>query len=118
MTRVSFTEGKLVVNILGWDKLWSLKSRVEAPLGHVREVCAAPGERARGIRMPGTYIPGLITAGTYQLGGQREFWAVRNPQDAVAIELQDEFFSRLVVQVPDPAATVMAAREALAPVSA
>ena len=118
MTKVSTSGDKLIVDMLGWDKLWSLKSRLDVPLAHVGGVRAAAGERARGLRMPGTYIPGLITAGTFEHGGQRDFWAVHNAQQAVAIELHDEFFSRLVVQVPDPVATVEAVQKALAPVSA
>ena len=117
MTNVSITQDRLVVDMLGWDKLWSLKSRIEVPLTHVREVRSAAGERARGLRMPGTYIPGLITAGTFERDGRREFWAVHNAQQTVAIELQDVFFSRLVVQVPDPTATVTAVQKALTPVS-
>ncbi|MBE7158415.1 MAG: hypothetical protein INR62_08280 [Rhodospirillales bacterium] len=116
MTNVSITEGRLVVEVLGWDKLWSLKSRIEVPLAHVREVRSAAGERARGLRMPGTYLPGLITAGIFEHDGQREFWAVHNAQQTVAIALQGEFFSRVVVQVPDPAATVAAVQKALTPV--
>ena len=118
MTNVSITQNRLVVDLLGWDKLWALRSRIEVPLSHVREVRSAAGERARGLRMPGTFIPGLITAGTFERGGQREFWAVHDARQAVAIELQGEFFSRLVVQVFDPAATIAAIQKVLAPISA
>ena len=118
MTKVSTSGDKLIVEMLGWDKLWSLKSRLEVPLAHVGGVRKAAGERVRGLRMPGTYIPGLIIAGTFEHGGQREFWAVHNAQQAVAIVLHNEFFSKLVVQVPDPAATVEAIQKVLAPVSA
>ena len=115
MTNVHITPDRVVIEMLGWDKLWSLKSRIEVPLAHVRGTRAAAGERVRGLRMPGTYVPGLITAGTFRHNGQWEFWAVRGGQRAVAIELRDEFYSRLVVEVPDPVATLAALREALAP---
>ena len=119
MTNVRITSDRLVVEMLGWDKLWSLKSRIEVSFAHVREVrVVADGERQRGLRMPGTYIPGLITAGTFVRSGEREFWAVHNRRRAVVIELHDEFCSRLVVEVPDPGATVAAVQEVLDPVRA
>lgn len=46
------------------------------------------------------------------------FWAVHDVRQAVAIDLHDEFYSRLVVQVPDPAATVELLQKTRAPVTA
>jgi hypothetical protein len=118
MTKVSVTENKRIVDMLGWDKVWSFKSRVEVPLSHVGEVHSAAGERVRGFRCPGTSLPGVITAGTYRRIRQKEFWAVHDSRQAIAIELRDEQFSRLVVQVPDPGAAIAEIRSALAPVGA
>ena len=113
MTKLSISDGQLIVEMQGWDKLWALKSRLEVPLRHVSGARAADGERARGLRLPGTYIPGVITAGTFRSRGENVFWAVHRPQEAIAIDLHDEFYSRLVIQVDDPAAAIAAIQAAL-----
>jgi len=65
---LSIGEGKLTLHVLGADKLWSFKSSLEIPLVHIASVRAVP-EVARGwypgIRMPGTSVPGVITAGNF-----------------------------------------------------
>ncbi|WP_433515230.1 hypothetical protein ACQP2T_06200 [Nonomuraea sp. CA-143628] len=98
----------LVVEIEGLDKLWSLKSRLTIPLANIRGATADPGmiKTPKGIRTPGTHVPGVITAGTFLLDGERVFWDVRDPAKAVVIELADERYARLVIQVDDPRSTV------------
>jgi hypothetical protein len=107
MTTVSISGDKLIVEVLGLHKIWALKNRLEIPVDHISSVRHAPEERARGIRLPGTFIPGLITAGTYyEGGGKRVFWDVHDHEKAVAIELHDEKFAAVIVEVADPEATI------------
>ena len=42
-----------------------------------------------------------------------EFWNVRDKTNAIVIELADEDFNRLILDVEDPAATVAAIQAAL-----
>ena len=93
--------------IAGFDKLWSLKSRLEIPLAHVRGATADPGvaHDRGGWRGPGTYVPGVLTAGTFHQDGDRVFWDVHDPAQAIIVELDDERYQRLVVQVDDPKST-------------
>src|SRR4051794_33406565 len=99
----------------GLDKLWALKSRLEVPLAHVRGATADPGvvKEPKGIRAPGAHVPGVLTAGTFHIDGERVFWDVHDPEKAVVIELDDERYARLVVQVDDPRATVALVERAL-----
>lgn len=55
--------GLLTAEIQGLDKLWSLKSRLEIPLAHVRGATHDPGitRERKGIRVGGTNLPGVIT---------------------------------------------------------
>jgi len=71
MTKVRTSDGKLVIDVEGWDKLWAFKSRLEIPLNHISGVRSGADERASGIRAPGTHIPGVITAGTFHQIGKR-----------------------------------------------
>lgn len=106
MTHIIVEGDKLVVEVQGWHKLWALMSRLEIPLGHVNGVRSAADERPSGIRAPGTYIPGIITAGTFHHEGKKVFWDVHDPAKAIAIDLEDETYSTLIVEVPDPQSVI------------
>jgi hypothetical protein len=113
---LSIAEGKLTLHVRGADKLWALKSTLEIPLVHIASVRADP-EVARGwyhgIRMPGTNVPGVITAGTFYQDGKRVFWDVHNPEKTIVIDLHDERYNELVVEVDDPDAAVKLIQNAL-----
>lgn len=116
MVDLEIAEGKLTLHVRGADKLWAFKSSLEIPLAHIAGVRADP-EIARGwyhgIRLPGTNVPGVITAGTFYQDGKRVFWDVHNPEETIVIELHDERYNELVVQVDDPAAAVNLIQNAL-----
>lgn len=115
MAHISIDDGNLIVEIEGLDKLWALKSRLTIPLAHVRGATADPGivKEPKGLRSPGTHVPGVVTAGTFHVDGERVFWDVHDPAKAVVIQLADERYARLVIQVSDPRATVALVEDAL-----
>jgi len=106
---LAIAEGKLTLHVRGADKLWAFKSSLEIPLVHIAGVRADP-EVARGwyhgIRIPGTNLPGVITAGTFYQDGKRVFWDVHHPEKTIVIDLHDERYNQLVVEVDDPEAAV------------
>jgi hypothetical protein len=108
MAHVGIDGDNLIVQIEGLDRLWALKSRLTIPLANVRGATADPGiaKDPKGIRAPGAYVPGVVTAGTFHIHGERVFWDVHDAAKAVVIELADERYTRLVVEVADPRATV------------
>jgi hypothetical protein len=109
MVDLSISEGTLVLRVRGADKLWALKSRLEIPLAHIVQIQADPSVAHgwwHGLRMPGTNVPGVITAGTFYQDGKRIFWDVHNPANTVVIELRDERYNELIVEVADPKAAV------------
>jgi len=116
MVDLAVGEGKLTLRVHGADKLWAFKSTLEIPLVHIAGVRADP-EIARGwwhgVRMPGTNIPGVITAGTFYQDGKRIFWDVHNPANTVVITLRDERYDELVVEVSDPPAALKMIQDAL-----
>lgn len=104
MVQVHVKGDTAVFEVLGWHKLWALKSRIEVPLAHIR---AARKDRKAtkgwiGWRMPGTCIPGIIVAGTYIRGGVKRFYDVCNPDRAIVVELENEPFRELIVEVQNP----------------
>src|SRR5262245_6438090 len=108
MARVYIEGENLVVAIEGLDKLWTLRSHLEIPLSHVRGATIDPDiiNDPKGFPAPGEFFPGVVVTGTYYLEGERIFWDIHDPNKSVVIELADERFSRLVIGVDDPQATV------------
>src|SRR5450631_4424970 len=116
MVDLSISVGNLELHVQGVDKLWALKSSLEIPLQHIAGIRAEP-DFARGwwhgIHMPGTDIPGVLTAGSFYQQGNRVFWDVHNPESTVIIELRDERYDELIVEVADPLFAVEQVKGAL-----
>ncbi len=101
---------------MGADQLWAFKSSLEIPLRHVAGIRADPSVAHgwwHGWKMPGTSVPGVITAGTFYQDGKRVFWDVHHPDNTVVIELHDERYSELIVEVANPEITVQTITAAL-----
>ncbi len=116
MVDISISDGKVVLHVRGADKLWALKSSLEISLAHIAEIRADPTVAHgwwHGLRMPGTNIPGVLTAGTFYQDGKRVFWDVHNPENTIVIELKDERYNELVVEVADPGGAVGLVKAAL-----
>jgi hypothetical protein len=108
VAKIELTPTELIVHVAGLDKLWSLRSQLRIPLDHVRDV-TLDTEIARAgpqrVRLLGTYIPGVVAAGTFGLPGKElVFWDVHNPEEAIVIYLDHEHYAGLVVEVDDPQA--------------
>ncbi len=116
MVDLSVAEGKLTLHVRGADRLWAFKSTLEIPLVHIVGVRADP-EVAHGwwhgIRLPGTNVPGVITAGTFYQDGKRVFWDVHDPEKTIVIDLHDERYNQLIIEVADPQAAVELVQGAL-----
>ena len=116
MTEVSVSGGHLILEVEGWDKLWSLKSRLAIPTAHVIRIYADPEIAQhwwKGLRLLGTHVPGVISAGTFYQHGEWIFWDVHHPENAVVVELRDERYQKLILEVADPAETVARVQAAL-----
>lgn len=108
MIQVNRDGDTIQFDVKGLHKLWALKSRLEIPRTNIRGTRrdAAVVRGWKGWRVPGTYVPGLITAGTFYLDGKRIFWDVSDPDKAVVVELEDEKYHQLVIGVEDPDAVI------------
>jgi hypothetical protein len=116
MAEIELTPATLVVHITGADSLLAMKSRLEVPLAHIAEVTGiVPEAHAihHGLRVGGTNLPGVITAGRFVQHGEWSFWDVHDPDQAIAIRLHDEGYAKLVIGVDDPQAAVAAITAAL-----
>jgi len=111
MAEIELSPQGLVVHMTGADRLWALKSRLEIPLAHVTGAQPAAAEAEgwlHGLRLGGTHVPGVLSAGRFYQHGELVFWDVHDPTKAIAIALTDERYTRLVVQVENPTVTLAA----------
>lgn len=116
MADIEIAENKLIVHIRGADKFFALASRLEVPLAHVSSVEINPAEAHQvwhGLRMGGTNLPGVITAGRFLQSGQWAFWDVHDPSNSIAIYLHDESYARVVIGVDDPESAARMVRAAI-----
>ena len=117
MVRVSVAGDRVRFEVEGWDKLWALKSHLEIPRSHIEAVRIDP-EPARGwwhgLKLPGTQLPGILTAGTFYQSDGAVFYDVHDPERTIVIDLDHENYKRLVIEVEDPTATVAMLESAIA----
>lgn len=105
MVKPEIDGGNLILRVEGSDKIWALKSELVIPLAHIVDI--RMDEEVvqgwwRGIKFPGTNLPGVITAGTFYQDGQRIFWDIHHPDAAVVITLEHDVYNELVIEVEDP----------------
>ncbi len=119
MVTVDITATEVVIRPLGLHRLWALKREVRIPRGQLKHVQAGVAEDARArlwrsVRLPGTSVPGLITAGSYRSEGRWTFWdVVGKGAHAVTLRTEGHRYAELVVDVAEPQATVRAVQQAI-----
>ncbi len=104
MVTIEKQHGNFIFEINGLHKLWALKSRLTIPADNILK--AYPNKEnlnfMLGLRMPGTHIPGLITAGTYIVKDGVIFCDVMDHSKSIVVELQDENYKQLIIEVENP----------------
>lgn len=108
MVKVTKSSNEYTFEVNGWHKLWAFKSSIVIPAEHI--VRAYKDENYSmsfwNLRVPGTYLPGVITAGTYIGKEGIIFCDYTNKKNLLTVELKDEHYSKLVVEVENIEATL------------
>jgi hypothetical protein len=98
-------QGKdFIFEVKGMHKLWAFKNQLIIPEKHILKVYQdlESIKEWKGIKSPGINIPTIITAGTFLKNGDMIFWDVSNIQNSIIIELEDEEYKKLVIEVENP----------------
>jgi hypothetical protein len=66
-----------------------------------------------GLKVAGTDVPHIFKAGIFYQEGRFVFWDVHKPEKTIVIELEDEHFAKLIVEVADPEAAVRLLTDAI-----
>ncbi len=86
-----------------WRKLLAFHFQsLEIPLGHIEGVeTDRPRTHWMEVRLPGSFIPWLLKAGTYRRAGRRDFWCASLSQPVLRLTLRNEYFDSLTLGVED-----------------
>ncbi len=99
---LSINHDRLRIDLNFWERIWAFffNQTLDIPLNHIRQVTIAKPEIDwKAVRLPGTFVPGVIKAGTYYTSQGREFWIVTRDEDYLTLELNDEFYKRIVLTI-------------------
>jgi len=105
MVEIKIETDKVVFGVEGWDQLWSLRSRLEIPLTHIKGAHSDPHPAMgwfQGFRLAGADLPNWFRAGTFYQDGGLVFWDVRHPENTIVVDLEHERFQKLIIEVADP----------------
>ncbi len=88
-----------MLNLSGLERLEGLHGDIRVPVSSVRDVRWTDDawSKLRGIRAPGTGLPGVVAVGTRRGRAIKDFAAVHEQGPAVAVELEGADFEGLVV---------------------
>jgi hypothetical protein len=107
--------GELVLHMSGPEKAEGFHGDIRVPLRAVSDVRAVDTAwpELRGIRAPGTGVPGVIAVGTRRGDFGKDFAAVHGKGPAVVVELTGADYGRFVVTAEDAPAVAATIKEAL-----
>jgi len=122
---VDIRDDSLIINLRGIDRLCALTSRLEVHKACLSDAVAYSevGRERKGLMRLGICIPYFFAVGTYcDEDDKRTFWNVYDPENAIVIELKnkrclelkDERYDRLVIEVEDPHATLASVQQTIA----
>lgn len=102
--KLSITDNKLMLNLEWYEQLWAfnLNKTLEISLKNITEISTAePESNWAEIRAPGTFVPGIIKAGTYYSKIGREFWYVTQEKNYLTLQLKDEYYKKIIITIDE-----------------
>ena len=101
--KLSINDYQLQIDFSFWEHLWGMHRSFRIPLRHISEVKRSlPASTWKELHAPGTFLPGVIKAGTYYTKHGKEFWNVtRKHPLPLTLELENERYRRIVLALPE-----------------
>ena len=116
MASVMLKNDTLLVRLALLEKIGAFHGDLRVPLSTIREVYVSDTfAPVRGVRMPGTGLPGVIALGTRRYRGERDFTALYVCWRAVVMELEGWEYKRVSVSDPNPERVKELIKQAIAP---
>lgn len=104
MVTIKKEDGNFIFDVKGLHKIWAFKSQITVPADSIVSVHQNEDVFSfwKGLKMPGTSIPYVITAGTYFKGDKKIFWDVVHEKNCIVVELKDTSYNQLIIEVENP----------------
>lgn len=107
MIHIEIEGDALVIRLEGLAALAAARRELRVPLAHITGATPAPERSGSWLASllnshhAGTHLPGMVKAGTFMADDGPAFYAAVHLERAVAVELRDERFRRLVIEPGD-----------------
>lgn len=104
MITISKNDKHFIFKVNGMHKLWAFKSELTIPFENIKNAHqnTESVKGWKGWRAPGASIPSIITAGTFYKDGNKIFWDVSNIENCIIVDLKDEEYKQLIIEVENP----------------
>ena len=108
MVTITRNEIETIFEINGLHKLWAFKNEIKIPNEHIVEAYQDEDQIKNwyGLKLIGTNMPYILNAGTFYHDGGVIFMDVAQKQNAVIIDLKDEKYKQLIIEVADPLSAI------------
>jgi hypothetical protein len=108
MVTITKTATETTFEIIGLHKLWALKNEIKIPNEHIVKAYQDTDKIKNwyAAKLLGTNMPYFLNAGTFYQDGGIIFMDVANKQNAIIIDLKDEKYKQLIIEVADPSAAI------------
>jgi hypothetical protein len=103
MNNIEIIDRQVTIQLSGWDKFFAFKGSISFPQTSINQVYEYDQRLSPPwLKNPGTAIPGVIIAGSYQnLGDRKEFWCTHFTGNTIVIDLEHEQYNRIVLDLPE-----------------
>lgn len=101
---LSIADDRLRIDLNGWERIWAFffNQTLEISLNHIQRVSTEKLEvNWQDTRLPGTLIPKVVKAGTYYTEAGREFWYATRSDNFLVLELEQEFYKKIVLTLDE-----------------
>jgi hypothetical protein len=104
MANLVITDDAVTVVMSTAEKAEALHRDLSVPRSAVTGARVVPDGMAEvhGLKMPGTYFPGVIMVGTWLGSGGVTFTVCHGHSPAVVLDLAGQHYDRIVITVDDP----------------
>ena len=104
MAQIRIHQGSLVIELSDLEKVEALHGDLRIPLTSVRQVDVLdePLKELRGLRVPGTAIPGRTAVGTWRSRDGKTFVVEHNRSRAIRLRLSGSDYDQVIVGTDDP----------------
>jgi hypothetical protein len=101
---LQITDTSIILQLDWHERLWAfhLSPRIDIPIASIRGVTVnEPRMEWYALRAPGTALPGVFVAGTYYTRRGREFWYVSRNPNYLVLDIEGEYYKRIVLTLAD-----------------